>query len=72
MKNKNLNQHTADIDSNCSCVCVCVCVCISLSAAVLHNTAQNSSDNLPLILQKIMLLSTKEDKHIFTDGYMDN
>jgi len=53
-------------------MCVCVCVCISLSAAVLHNTAQNSFDNLPLILQKTIMLSTEEDKHIFTDGYMDH
>jgi len=42
MKNKNLNQHTADIDSNCSCVCVCVCVCayhcLQLCYTIQHRT----------------------------------
>jgi len=32
-----------------------MCVCVSLCTTVVHNTAQNSSDNFPLILQTIIM-----------------
>jgi len=42
----------------------CSCVCVSLCTIVVHKTAQNSSDNFPLILQTITIaqvMSTGED-----------
>jgi len=43
----------------------CSYVCISLCTTVVHNTAQNSSDNFPLILQTItiaQITSTGDDR----------
>ena len=40
----NLNQHSSLRIGH---MWVCVCVCISLCTTVIHNTAQNSSDNFP-------------------------
>ena len=30
-----------------TCLCVCVCVCIPLCTTLVHDAAQNNSDNLP-------------------------
>ena len=53
--NINLNQHSALRTAH---------VCVSLCTTVVHNTAQNSSDNFPVILQAIItaqMMSTGEE-----------
>jgi len=53
--NIDLNQHSALRTAH---------VCVSLCTIVVHNTAQNSSDNFPVILQTIItaqMMSTREE-----------
>ena len=52
--NLSLNQHSS--------LKTAVCVCISLCTTAVHNTAQNISDNFPLILQKNKKYYVKAEK----------
>ena len=38
--------------------CSCTFMCISLHTTVIYNTAQNSADNFPFILQTIIMAET--------------